>query len=154
MRALSGIPFAEIDSDEPAWRHERRHQTLDDEHREVARWEQREQGGRRRHPPPSAAPAYAYAAPTPAPVSRATLPRYAAGAWAKAQRRSCWPTRGRYARSFENALARADQVMADVRFLVADSLMLRRPAGALHGAQGNSHLRFAARAARSSTARR
>ena len=45
----------------------------------------------------------------------------------------------------EAAPARADQVMADVRRPVANSLPLRGPAGALDGGQGDAHLRLAGR---------
>ncbi len=81
-------------------------------------------------PAAPAAPAYAYALKTPKPVRRPMPPRYAAVAWAKAQRRSrCSEARAVRHVDLEAAPARADQVMADVRCLGAASLLLCGPSG-------------------------
>ena len=141
-----GDPFAEIEAGEPARRHERGHDALDDEQSEFARGEQREHRRGRRHP------GGARGACVRVGTENAEAGQEADAAEVRRGRMGEGPT----AESFdevravrhvdlEAAPARADQVMADVRLPVADPLQLRGPAGARDGAQGHAHLRLAGR---------
>ena len=130
-------PFAEVEAGKPARWHERRHDALNEEYRELARGQQREQGRGGRHPGGArGAGVRIRTENTEAGQETDAAEVRSGGVGETPPAKPLIEARTVRHVDLEAAPARADEVIADVRCPVADTLLLRGPRGSFRRCAG------------------